>query len=111
MDLHSFSIWNDYVQFLRGVEAAGSFAENQVCIIFFMLYFLFLFGNIYILFHYYNHYHHHHPRILSPIYHEYFRFLYLNSLICFNLLFIYFSENHCRTSCLSESRTDTDHRH
>lgn len=29
MDLHSFSIWNDYVQFLRGVEAAGSFAENQ----------------------------------------------------------------------------------
>lgn len=29
MDLHSFSIWNDYVQFLRGVEASGSFAENQ----------------------------------------------------------------------------------
>lgn len=29
MDLHSFSIWNDYVQFLRGVEATGSFAENQ----------------------------------------------------------------------------------
>lgn len=29
MDLHSFSIWSDYVQFLRGVEAAGSFAENQ----------------------------------------------------------------------------------
>lgn len=29
MDLHSFSIWSDYVQFLRGVDAAGSFAENQ----------------------------------------------------------------------------------
>lgn len=29
MDLHAFSIWNDYVQFLRGVEATGSFAENQ----------------------------------------------------------------------------------
>lgn len=29
MDLHAFSIWNDYVQFLRSVEATGSFAENQ----------------------------------------------------------------------------------
>lgn len=29
MDLHAFSIWNDYVQFLRSAEATGSYAENQ----------------------------------------------------------------------------------
>lgn len=29
MDLHSFPIWNDYVNFLKGVEAVGSYAENQ----------------------------------------------------------------------------------
>ncbi|CAG9770173.1 unnamed protein product [Ceutorhynchus assimilis] len=29
MDIHSFSIWNDYVNFLKGVEAVGSYAENQ----------------------------------------------------------------------------------
>lgn len=29
MDLYSFSIWSDYVQFLRSVDATGSFAENQ----------------------------------------------------------------------------------
>lgn len=29
LDLYSYSIWSDYVQFLRGVEATGSFAENQ----------------------------------------------------------------------------------
>lgn len=29
MDLQSYSIWNDYVTFLKGVEAIGSYAENQ----------------------------------------------------------------------------------
>ncbi|KAI9582248.1 hypothetical protein GQX74_015371 [Glossina fuscipes] len=29
MDLHSFSIWQDYIMFLRSVEAVGSYAENQ----------------------------------------------------------------------------------
>lgn len=29
MDIHSFSIWNDYVNFLKSVEAVGSYAENQ----------------------------------------------------------------------------------
>ncbi|KAF6206292.1 hypothetical protein GE061_017522 [Apolygus lucorum] len=29
MDIQSFSIWNDYVTFLKGVEAVGSYAENQ----------------------------------------------------------------------------------
>ncbi|XP_067636108.1 protein suppressor of forked [Eurosta solidaginis] len=29
MDLHSFSIWQDYIHFLRSVEAVGSYAENQ----------------------------------------------------------------------------------
>lgn len=29
MDLHSFSIWSDYIQFLKSVEAVGSYAENQ----------------------------------------------------------------------------------
>ncbi|CAH1114072.1 unnamed protein product [Psylliodes chrysocephalus] len=29
MDIHSYSIWNDYVNFLKGVEAVGSYAENQ----------------------------------------------------------------------------------
>lgn len=29
MDLHSFSIWSDYVQFLKSFEPIGSFAENQ----------------------------------------------------------------------------------
>lgn len=29
MDIQSFSIWNDYIQFLKGVEAVGSYAENQ----------------------------------------------------------------------------------
>lgn len=29
MDLHSFSIWQDYINFLKGVEAIGSYAENQ----------------------------------------------------------------------------------
>ncbi|XP_018561901.1 protein suppressor of forked [Anoplophora glabripennis] len=29
MDIHSYSIWNDYVNFLKGVEAIGSYAENQ----------------------------------------------------------------------------------
>ncbi|KAI5695245.1 hypothetical protein M8J75_013216 [Diaphorina citri] len=29
MDLHSFPIWNDYINFLKGVEAVGSYAENQ----------------------------------------------------------------------------------
>ncbi|XP_032581084.1 protein suppressor of forked [Drosophila sechellia] len=29
MDLHSFSIWQDYIYFLRGVEAVGNYAENQ----------------------------------------------------------------------------------
>ncbi|KAJ6636348.1 Protein suppressor of forked [Pseudolycoriella hygida] len=29
MDLHAFSIWNDYITFLKSVEATGSYAENQ----------------------------------------------------------------------------------
>ncbi|CAH0549003.1 unnamed protein product [Brassicogethes aeneus] len=29
MDIHSYTIWNDYVNFLKGVEAVGSYAENQ----------------------------------------------------------------------------------
>ncbi|XP_054289118.1 protein suppressor of forked isoform X2 [Macrosteles quadrilineatus] len=29
MDIQSYSIWNDYVTFLKGVEAIGSYAENQ----------------------------------------------------------------------------------
>lgn len=29
MDIHSYSIWNDYVNFLKAVEAVGSYAENQ----------------------------------------------------------------------------------
>jgi len=29
LDISSFSLWNDYVKFLKGVEAAGSYAENQ----------------------------------------------------------------------------------
>lgn len=29
MDIHSYCIWNDYVTFLKAVEAQGSYAENQ----------------------------------------------------------------------------------
>ncbi|XP_035900462.1 protein suppressor of forked [Anopheles stephensi] len=29
MDLHSFSIWTDYITFLKSVDALGSYAENQ----------------------------------------------------------------------------------
>ena len=29
MDIHSFSIWCDYIQFLKSFEPVGSFAENQ----------------------------------------------------------------------------------
>ncbi|GLV37008.1 suppressor of forked [Carabus blaptoides fortunei] len=29
MDIHSYAIWNDYVNFLKAVEAVGSYAENQ----------------------------------------------------------------------------------
>lgn len=29
MDIQSYSIWNDYINFLRNVEAVGSYAENQ----------------------------------------------------------------------------------
>ncbi|XP_063970903.1 cleavage stimulation factor subunit 3-like [Lytechinus pictus] len=29
MDIFSFPIWNDYINFLKGVEAVGSYAENQ----------------------------------------------------------------------------------
>ena len=29
LDIQSHGIWSDYIKFLRGVEAAGSFAENQ----------------------------------------------------------------------------------
>lgn len=29
MDIHSYSIWNDYVMFLKSVDAVGSYAENQ----------------------------------------------------------------------------------
>lgn len=29
IDLSSYSIYNDYVQFLKGVDAQGNYAENQ----------------------------------------------------------------------------------
>lgn len=29
LDIMSFTIWNDYVTFLKSVEAVGSYAENQ----------------------------------------------------------------------------------
>lgn len=29
MDIYSFQLWSDYVVFLKGVEAVGSYAENQ----------------------------------------------------------------------------------
>jgi cleavage stimulation factor subunit 3 len=29
MDIHSYSIWNDYINFLKAAEAVGSYAENQ----------------------------------------------------------------------------------
>lgn len=29
IDIQSYPIWNDYVQFLKNVEAVGSYAENQ----------------------------------------------------------------------------------
>lgn len=29
MDLHSYFIWSDYIQFLKSVDAVGSYAENQ----------------------------------------------------------------------------------
>ena len=29
MDINSYQIWNDYVKFLKGVDAVGSYAENQ----------------------------------------------------------------------------------
>ncbi len=29
MDISSFPLWNDYIKFLKGVEAMGSYAENQ----------------------------------------------------------------------------------
>ncbi|XP_065168687.1 protein suppressor of forked isoform X1 [Atheta coriaria] len=29
MDIHSYVIWNDYVNFLKAVDAVGSYAENQ----------------------------------------------------------------------------------
>lgn len=29
MDIQSYSIWNDYIHFLRNVEAVGNYAENQ----------------------------------------------------------------------------------
>ena len=29
IDYNSYSIWNDYVKFLKNVEAVGSYAENQ----------------------------------------------------------------------------------
>ncbi|CAD5125908.1 DgyrCDS14090 [Dimorphilus gyrociliatus] len=29
MDINSFSIWSDYIRFLKSVEAVGSYAENQ----------------------------------------------------------------------------------
>ena len=29
MDISSYQIWNDYVKFLKGVDAVGSYAENQ----------------------------------------------------------------------------------
>lgn len=29
MDIHAYPIWNDYLTFLKSVEAVGSYAENQ----------------------------------------------------------------------------------
>ena len=29
MDIASYSLWNDYVKFLKAVDAVGSYAENQ----------------------------------------------------------------------------------
>lgn len=29
LDIQSFSLWNDYIKFLKGVDAPGNFAENQ----------------------------------------------------------------------------------
>ncbi|CAF3922750.1 unnamed protein product, partial [Rotaria sp. Silwood1] len=29
MDVYSYSIWNDYITFLKSVEAVGSDAENK----------------------------------------------------------------------------------
>ena len=29
LDIQSHGIWSDYIKFLRGVDAQGSFAENQ----------------------------------------------------------------------------------
>ena len=29
LDLQSHTIWADYIRFLKGVDAAGTFAENQ----------------------------------------------------------------------------------
>lgn len=29
MDVQSFSVWNEYANFLKSVEAVGSYAENQ----------------------------------------------------------------------------------
>lgn len=29
MDIHSYVVWNEYVNFLKGVDAVGSYAENQ----------------------------------------------------------------------------------
>lgn len=29
LDIHAYPIWNDYITFLKSVEAIGSYAENQ----------------------------------------------------------------------------------
>lgn len=29
LDIHAYPIWNDYVTFLKSVDAVGSYAENQ----------------------------------------------------------------------------------
>ena len=29
LDIQSHTLWSDYIKFLKGVEAIGSFAENQ----------------------------------------------------------------------------------
>ena len=29
LDIQSHSLWSDYIRFLKGVDAIGSFAENQ----------------------------------------------------------------------------------
>ena len=29
LDILSFSVWNDYINFLKSVDAVGSYAENQ----------------------------------------------------------------------------------